>query len=184
MPFRPKTMDKPESAAEVLKRPLEPIKEEYNDMALVPVTYENQKKQRNELLKAKAKMFSKEQSTGQRVLYDEDLFKPSKEKTFVTGGGLPGRMKKADDSDDDYFMNEEDELLEIVEKQERDMKDMLKYLNEVEDMMGGNDLAHIRQMIRYTTETMDHHIQSYDKIKSHVDEMNKGKFSFCFFNKT
>lgn len=55
------------------------------------------------------------------------------------------------------------------------MKDMLKYLNEVEEMMGGNDLAQIRKMIRYQTETLDHHILSYDKIKSHVDDMNKGK---------
>ena len=45
-------------------------------------------------------------------------------------------------------MNEEDELLDIVDKQERDMKDMLKYLNELEDMMGGNDLAQIRMMIK------------------------------------
>ena len=52
--FHPKTMDKPESAAEALKRPLEAIKEEHNDMALVPVD----KKQRNDLLKAKAKMYS------------------------------------------------------------------------------------------------------------------------------
>jgi hypothetical protein len=39
------------------------------------------------------------------------------------------------------FLNEEDELLDMVDKQERDMKDMLRYLNEVEEMMGGNDLA-------------------------------------------
>ena len=55
------------------------------------------------------------------------------------------------------------------------MKDMLKYLNEVEEMMGGNDLAQIRKMIRYQNETLEHHIVSYDKIKAHVDDMNKGK---------
>jgi hypothetical protein len=32
---------------------------------------------------------------------------------------------------------------------------MLKYLNEVEEMMGGNDLAQIRRMMRYQTETME-----------------------------
>lgn len=84
-------------------------------MAVVPVTYDNQKKQRNEMLKAKAKLVSQGQKTGQRVLYDEEVFNPQKEKTFVTGGGVPGR-KKDYDSDDELFMNEEDELLDIVDK--------------------------------------------------------------------
>lgn len=53
---------------------------------------------------------------------------------------------------------------------------MLKYLNELEDMMGGNDLAQIRKMIKAQNETLDHHIDSYDKIKTHVDDLNKGKF--------
>jgi len=35
----------------LMAKPLEPIKEEFNDMQLVPVTYEHQKKQRNEMLK-------------------------------------------------------------------------------------------------------------------------------------
>jgi hypothetical protein len=83
-------------------------------------------------------------------LFDDDLLNPPKnktDKTFVTGGGVPGRKERKDadeDSDDDLFMNEEDELLDIVDKQEKDMKDMLKYLNDVEEMMSGNDLAHIR----------------------------------------
>jgi hypothetical protein len=100
------------------------------------------------MLKQKAKLLSQgmpKQSNGAKILYDEDLFQPPpKEKTFVTGGGLPGKRKAAgqEDSDEEtYYLNEEDELLDIVDKQERDMKDMLKYLNEVEEMMGGNDLA-------------------------------------------
>ena len=32
---------KQESATDVLKRPLEPIREELNDMALVPITYDH-----------------------------------------------------------------------------------------------------------------------------------------------
>lgn len=94
MGYKPKPQ---ETTQEMLKKPLAPIAEEWtsNDMALVPVTYENQKKQRNELLKAKAKLVSQGQKTGKRVLYDEDVFNPQTEKTFVTGGGLPGRGRKA-----------------------------------------------------------------------------------------
>lgn len=172
--FKPKVR---ETVQEVMKKPLESITEEFNDMQLVPVTYD--RKQRNELLKQKAKMMSNptKQANGAKILYEADL-PPQKEKTFVTGGGVPGRAKRMEeDSDDELFLNEEDELLEIVDKQEREMKDMLKYLNEVEEMMGGNDLAQIRQMMRYQNETMEHHINSYDKIKSTVDEMNKGKQS-------
>ena len=138
--FKPKVK---ETVQEVMKKPLDPIKEEYNDMQIVPVSYDAQKKHRNELLKQKAKMMSNptNQANGAKILFDADMHQP-KEKTFVTGGGVPGRAKKAEDSDDDdLFLNEEDELLDIVDKQERDMKDMLKYLNEVEEMMGGNDLA-------------------------------------------
>ena len=51
---------------------------------------------------------------------------------------------------------------------------MLKYLNEVEEMMGGNDLAQIRRMMRYQTETMEQHMEAYDKIKTNVMDMNKG----------
>ena len=61
----------------MLKRPLEPIREDVNEMALVPMTYENQKKQRNEMLKQKAKLLSQgmpKQSNGAKILYDEDLF--------------------------------------------------------------------------------------------------------------
>jgi hypothetical protein len=115
-------VQKKESLTDVLKRPLEPIREELNEMAIVPVTYDHQKKQRNEMLKQKAKLLSQgipKQSNGARVLYDEDLFNPPKEKTFVTGGGVPGKRKVVGDEESDedkYFLNEEDELLDIVDK--------------------------------------------------------------------
>jgi hypothetical protein len=50
------------------------------------------------LLKQKAKLLKNglpQQSNGAKVLYDADAFEPPmKEKTFVTGGGVPGRRKK------------------------------------------------------------------------------------------
>ena len=36
--------------------------------------------------------------------------------------------------------------------------------------------------MRYTNETMDQHIKSYDKIKSSVLELNKGKFLIVFID--
>lgn len=92
---------------------------------------------------------------------------------------MPGKKRKKftgveeSDDEDKFFLNEEDELLDQVDKHERDFKDMLNYLNEVEEMMGGNDLAQIRKMMRYQNETMDQHIKAYDKIKTSVTEMNK-----------
>ena len=87
---------------EMMKEPLEAIKEDpmiENDMQLVPVTYDNQKKARNEILKQKAKLLKNgipQQSNGAKVLYDSDLFEPpTKEKTFVTGGGVPGKKRRA-----------------------------------------------------------------------------------------
>jgi len=54
------------------------------------MTYEHQKKQRNTLLKQKAKLMAARQgSTGAKVLFDVDAGPD----TFVTGGGIPGRNK-------------------------------------------------------------------------------------------
>ena len=141
------------------------------------MTYEHQKKQRNALLKQKAKLLKggpTKQSNGAKVLFDYDAAM-EKEHTFVTGGGLPGRKRDGGESSDEdkFYLNDEDELLEQVEKHERDMNDMLKYLNEVEDMMGGNDLAQIRKMMKYSNDTMEQHKVAYDKIKTNVDGMNK-----------
>lgn len=54
----------------------------------MPVNYEHQRKQRNDLLKMKAKAF-----TGRRAIYDAD---DNEGGTFVTGVGIPGR-READD---------------------------------------------------------------------------------------
>ena len=57
------------------------------------------------------------------------------------------------------------------------MKDMMKYLNEVESMMGGNDLEQIKRMMKCTDQSMDQHINHYDLLKKEVDELNKGALS-------
>lgn len=63
-----------------------------NSMALVPVTYEHQKKARNELLKAKAKAMGGGSTKGAagKVLFDID----AEGDTFVTGVGIPGKKTK------------------------------------------------------------------------------------------
>lgn len=43
-----------------------------------------------------------------------------------------------------YYDYPEEELIERAEKTETDMKDMMRYLNEVENMMAGTDLEEIR----------------------------------------
>ena len=53
------------------------------------------------------------------------------------------------------------------------MKDMMKYLNAVDDMMGGDDLAQIRRMLDYTSESVKHHSKAYTGIRERVEEMNK-----------
>ena len=57
----------------------------------MPVTYEHMRKQRNDLLKMKAKAF-----TGRRPLYDVD-----EGGTFVTGLGIPGRREATDDQNEE-----------------------------------------------------------------------------------
>jgi hypothetical protein len=54
---------------------------------LVPLIYPNQKKARNNLLKQKAKLVGVKAGT-----YDD---------TFVTGGGVPGRQREANEADSD-----------------------------------------------------------------------------------
>ena len=64
-----------------------------------------------------------------------------------------------------YYKYEEDELLDDLDEHERDMNEMLKYLSEVEDMIKGQDLKSIQQMMDVTKETMSQHFQAYDKFK-------------------
>ena len=53
------------------------------------------------------------------------------------------------------------------------MNDMLKYLNEIEDMMKGQDLKQIQSLMDVTKEGMEQHFSAYDKIKDDISYMAK-----------
>ena len=111
--------------------------------ALVPVDDEKVKKKRNELLKKKAKAVkanSKATRVG-KVLFDVDT-----DGTFVTGVGIPGRSKnqlhETDDQEDEkQYIDEEDMLLDKVEQTSRDLHNMMKYMDKVENLMEGDTLG-------------------------------------------
>ena len=65
----------------------------------MPVNYEHHRKQRNDLLKMKAKAF-----TGRRAIYDAD---DNEGGTFVTGVGIPGRREATDDQNEEGDNKEE-----------------------------------------------------------------------------
>lgn len=111
-----------------------------------------------------------------KVIFDID----AEGDTFVTGVGIPGKKKKSKKSQidpeeerDKYYDYPEDELLERVNKTEREMNDMMKYLDAVDSMMSGDDLAQIRRMLKYTSSSVQHHTSAYTGIKQQVESMNK-----------
>ena len=57
------------------------------------------------------------------------------------------RIMNSDDGKDD----DEDQ----ADKMEDDMQKMMNYLTEVEDMMAGNDLEHIKRMMKCTDQSVD-----------------------------
>lgn len=59
-----------------------------------------------------------------------------------------------------------------MDMHEKDMNEMLKYLTEVEDMMKGQDLTQIQQMMDVTKDGMTQHFQAYDKMKDQITAMN------------
>ena len=141
-----------------------------NAMALVPFDTAKEKKKRNELLKLKAKqVVGKEPVRSGKVLFDVDG-----DSTFVTGVGIPGRAKtkKGPSEVEKYYACEEDALLDRVNNTEKGMQDMMKYLDAVENMMGGDDLAQIRRMLNHTTSAVNHHSKAYANIKEEVLHMN------------
>ena len=54
------------------------------------------------------------------------------------------------------------------------MKEMMRYLSEVENSMAGNDLEQIKRMMACTDQSMGQHMTHYDQVKIQVDELNKG----------
>ena len=110
--------------------------------ALVPVDDEKVKKKRNELLKKKAKAV-KEKNKGTRV--GKVLFDADTDGTFVTGVGIPGRSKNQihenEDEEEKSYIDEEDMLLEKVEQTSKDLHNMMKYMDKVENLMEGDTLG-------------------------------------------
>ena len=110
------------------------------------------------------------------MIFDADF---GTENTFVTGGGLPGRGRRDGDySDGDdnahMYLTEEERLLAKVEGYERDMQEMLKFLDGArETSQGGDDLKAIRRMLDATSQSVDNHMAAYTNIGAQVVEMNK-----------
>lgn len=130
------------------------------------------KKRRNERLKAVAKQVA----SGHTKKVGKVLFDIDEEGTFVTGVGIPGRSKnkpRTAAEERELFMSEEDKLLESVNQTEKDMRDMMKYLDAVESSMGGDDLTQIRRMLTFTSKSVNHHSKAYSNIRGEVESMNK-----------
>ena len=88
------------------------------------------------------------------------------QKTFVTGGGLPGKpTKNQTDVDGSFssasvedFSDPEDLLLHKVDQYHKDFTGMLTYLTEVDDMFKGGEMSHLRQMKDISGQRLkDHH---------------------------
>ncbi len=111
-----------------------------------------------------------------KVIFDVDAGAEDDDGTFVTGLGIPGKRKKqkaVHRIEEKFYARIEDELLDKVENTEKEMHDMMKYLNAVENMMSGDDLSQIRRMLDYTTQSVRHHSKAYSGIKDQVSSMNK-----------
>jgi hypothetical protein len=50
---------------------------------------------------------------------------------------------------------------------------MMSYLNEVEGQVSGNEIKYIREMIKYSRETMGNHMKGYDRIKEGIQNMDQ-----------
>ena len=72
-----------------------------------------------------------------------------------------------------YYKYKEDELLDQVDFYEQEMNEMYKYLNEVEELIKGNDLRAIEGMMEVTKDGMSQHFDAYDKLKEQLLAIDK-----------
>lgn len=72
-----------------------------------------------------------------------------------------------------YYATEEDEMEDRVDTVEREMKEMLAYLDDVTAMMQGDDLKQISDMIQISKTAMGEHVKVIDNIKENVNSMNQ-----------
>lgn len=151
-------------------------------MAYQPnLTLHEQRSKKNELLKQKVKKLTGGSTEPVKALPDAQYKGDGVEaETFLTGTKYAqedehilaeyethkrARAKK-------HYKYEEDELLDDLEEHERDMNEMLKYLSEVEELIKGQDLKTIQNMMDVTKETMTQHFQAYDKFKGQIEEID------------
>lgn len=143
---------------------------EASSMAVAVYDEVGQRKKNREQLKMKAKAFtSNEPKKVGRAIFDIDAEPAGDSGTFVTGVGIPGKSKRKQreftEAELKFYAFPEDELMDRVDQTEKEMHNMMKYLNAVENMMGGDDLAQIRRMLDYTSTSVKHHSKAYSGIK-------------------
>lgn len=89
----------------------------------------------------------------------------SNQATFVTGGGLP-RQRREDltknNSDSEERVSEDEEAEDALQREldqyESEFKEMFKYLQEVEDMVSGTELAELKKMKEIQSSRFKDHI--------------------------
>ncbi|CDW85388.1 UNKNOWN [Stylonychia lemnae] len=171
---------------------LDPILEEAAGQ-IIPyqpnMTLQEQRAKKNEALKNKVKKLTGTGSStslpsitngnGSESTGDKDA------ETFITGTKIAQQQVPEEDQHilreyesqmatrkKKYYKYEEDELLDDLDQHERDMNEMLKYLSEVEELIKGQDLKSIQQMMDVTKETMNQHFQACDKFKGQIQEID------------
>lgn len=85
--------------------------------------------------------------------------------------GIPGSRKTAQEETEEsgpFYQSLEDELLQRVDNTEREMQEMMTYLDSVEKVMSGDDLGHIKRMLDYTGQNVTHHTKAYSGIRNQV----------------
>ncbi len=152
-----------------------------------------------EQLLTKVKNFTNQDKSEKPLALPQPPSQPKPdEDTFITGGGFKGQQqtdeelteaallrqydeiamkdanfgKKTKKNGGGYY-DMADELIDDLDDTEREMNDMLKYLQEMQDYMrNGQEVKTIESMIEVTKDTMTQHIEAYDKFKGQIDHIN------------